>query len=56
VAQTDFGNDESASRFQRELARMGLVAALRDAGVEVGDIVRIGQMELEWGAQQGAWV
>ena len=56
VAQTDFENDESASRFQRELARMGVVESLREAGVEPGDMVRIGQTELEWGGQAGAWV
>ena len=55
VAQTDFDNDESAARFQRELARLGVVDALRKAGVGVGDTVRIGQTELEWGAQPGAW-
>ena len=56
VAQTDFENEESAARFQRELARMGLVDELRDAGVEPGDTVRIGQTELEWGGERGAWV
>ncbi|MEX1296746.1 MAG: GTPase ObgE [Candidatus Limnocylindrales bacterium] len=56
VAQTDFENEESAARFQRELARMGLVDRLRAAGVESGDTVRIGDTELEWGAEPGAWV
>ena len=56
VAQTDFENDESAARFQRELVRLGLVEKLRVAGVEPGDIVRIGDTELEWGATGGAWV
>jgi GTP-binding protein len=55
VAQTDFENDESAARFQRELARLGLVEKLRAAGVEPGDTVRIGDTELEWGAEPGAW-
>ena len=56
VAQTDFENEESAARFQRELARMGLVDKLREAGVEAGDTVRIGDIELEWDAEPGAWV
>ena len=56
VAQTDFDNEESAARFQRELARLGVVEALREAGVEQGDSVRIGQTELEWGGEGGAWV
>ena len=55
VAQTDFENDESAVRFQRELARLGVVEALRRAGIEAGDVVRIGTTELEWGAGPGAW-
>ncbi len=55
VAQTDFENDESAARFQRELVKLGLVEKLRAAGVEAGDIVRIGDTELEWGAESGAW-
>jgi GTP-binding protein len=53
VAQTDFTNDESAQRFQRELERMGVERELRRAGIAVGDTVRIGRYELEWGAE--AW-
>ena len=56
VAQTDFENDESAARFQRELNKLGVVDALREAGVETGDTVRIGETELEWGGERGAWV
>jgi GTP-binding protein len=56
VAQTDFENEESAARLQRELAKIGLVDKLRAAGVEAGDTVRIGETELEWGAEPGAWV
>ncbi|MET1232739.1 MAG: GTPase ObgE [Candidatus Limnocylindrales bacterium] len=48
AAQTDFENDESAERFQRDLARMGIDRELRRAGVENGDIVRIGAVELAW--------
>jgi GTP-binding protein len=55
VAQTDFENDESAARFQRELDRLGVVAALRRAGVRQGDLVRVGHEELEWGGERGAW-
>jgi GTP-binding protein len=56
VAQTDFENEESAARFQRELARLGLVDRLRREGVAAGDTVRIGETELEWDAEPGAWV
>ncbi len=48
AAQTDFENEESAERFQRELARMGVERELRRAGVAAGDTVRIGARELEW--------
>lgn len=55
VAQTDFGNEESAERFQRELRRLGIEDALRRAGVRPGDDVRIGSAELEWEpAEEGA--
>jgi GTP-binding protein len=46
--QTDFGNEESAERFQRDLARLGVDAALREAGVTDGATVIIGRTELEW--------
>jgi GTP-binding protein len=48
VAQTNFDNEESAERFQRELARIGIDDALRRAGVRPGEPVRIGATELEW--------
>jgi GTP-binding protein len=48
AAQTDFEIDESAARFQRDLARMGVDAELRRAGIADGDLVRIGATELEW--------
>ena len=46
--QTNFDNEESAERFQRELRRNGADQALRKAGVRPGDTVRIGPVELEW--------
>ncbi len=46
--QTNFENEESAHRFQRDLARVGVDGALRTAGVRPGDTVRIGPVELEW--------
>jgi GTPase len=48
AAQTDFENEESAERFQRDLARLGIERELVNAGVVAGDAVRIGQVELEW--------
>jgi GTP-binding protein len=54
VAQTDFENEESASRFQRALARMGIERELERAGVQPGDLVRIAGHELEWGNEPWA--
>jgi GTP-binding protein len=48
AAQTDFEIEESAERFQRDLARLGIDEELRRAGIAPGDLVRIGGTELEW--------
>jgi GTP-binding protein len=48
AAQTNFDNEESAERFQRDLARLGIERELVKAGVGAGDTVRIGKVELEW--------
>jgi GTP-binding protein len=53
AAQTNFESEESAGRFQRDLLRLGIDAALRRAGIAVGDVVRIGRLELEW--EPAAW-
>ena len=51
AAQTNFEVEESAERFQRDLARLGIDLELRRAGIVPGDLVRIGAAELEWEAQ-----
>jgi GTPase len=51
AAQTNFDVEESAERFQRELARLGIDDELRRRGIRPGDTVRIGKTELEWEAQ-----
>jgi len=53
AVQTNFDVEESAERFQRDLDRLGIDGALRRAGVQPGDTVRIGRVEFEWGAD--AW-
>jgi GTP-binding protein len=40
---------EAALRFQRILAALGITDALRDAGIQDGDTVKIGNVELVWG-------
>jgi GTP-binding protein len=53
AAQTNFDVEESAERFQRDLAKLGVDAELRRAGIAAGDLVRIGGTELEW--EYDAW-
>jgi GTP-binding protein len=40
--------DESVRRFQKLMVTLGIEAALREAGIETGDTVHIGEYELEW--------
>jgi GTP-binding protein len=54
AAQTDFEVEESAERFQRDLERSGADAELRKAGIQPGDTVRVGGVELEWEAEPWA--
>jgi GTP-binding protein len=48
AAQTNWGVDQSVMRVHQILERMGVHAALREAGVEVGDTVFLDKVELEW--------
>jgi GTP-binding protein len=45
---TDQGNPFAMERLDREMEKMGVTQALRDAGVEAGDTVAIGRTEMEW--------
>jgi GTP-binding protein len=50
VAQmTNWDQEEGVRRTHRVLQAMGVNAALRAAGIEEGDYVRIGNIEVEWG-------
>ena len=48
VAMTDQNSEEGIDHLQRQLDRLGVFEALTNAGVEVGDTVRIGDWETEW--------
>jgi GTP-binding protein len=48
AAMTNWDLDEAVQRFQRVAEAIGLKTALREAGVQPGDTVRIGDVELEW--------
>ncbi len=49
AAMTYFEFDATLVRFQHILERMGITEALQEAGISEGDIVIIGDQELEWG-------
>ncbi|HEX7737329.1 MAG TPA: GTPase ObgE [Ktedonobacteraceae bacterium] len=49
VAMTNQDSDESMDRLQVTIEKMGLTRALEEAGVQVGDTVRFGKVELYWG-------
>ena len=49
AAMTYFEFDSTLVRFQKILESMGISKALEEAGVAVGDLVYIGEEELEWG-------
>lgn len=46
---TNWDYYEASMRFQRILRAMGITDALREAGIEDGDTVQIGEVELVWG-------
>jgi GTP-binding protein len=48
AAMTYWENDASIRRFQRILEILKIDEALRQAGVQEGDIIFIGDYELEW--------
>jgi GTP-binding protein len=48
MAMTYWNEPEAVERLQRILKAMGVFDALRAAGVQPGDMVRIGNGELEW--------
>lgn len=48
VARTDLESDSALEKFQVELDRLGVNAALESAGVKAGDTVRIGPTEFEY--------
>lgn len=48
ATMTDWNNDEAIARFQRQIRALGVFEALEKAGVQDGDTVLIGEIELEW--------
>lgn len=50
---TDTNNRHALERLDREMEKMGISTALRAAGIEPGDTVVIGRVEMDWGEE--AW-
>ncbi|HJX41228.1 MAG TPA: Obg family GTPase CgtA [Anaerolineales bacterium] len=48
AAMTYWEYEEPIRRFQRLLERLGVDRSLREAGIRPGDMVHIGEYELEW--------
>jgi len=48
AAMTYWEHHGSVRRFQKLMEKLGVEEALRKAGIEEGDTVRIGEFELEW--------
>ena len=53
VRQTDFSNDEAVGYLADRLARLGVEAALGDAGARPGDAVRIDDVTFDWEPSNG---
>lgn len=49
VAMTDQENPEGMARLESHLRRLGVTAALEQAGIQPGDTVHFGKIELFWG-------
>jgi GTP-binding protein len=49
VNMTKLESEEGMDRLQITLSKMGVIKALEEAGVKVGDKVRFGKVELFWG-------
>ncbi|MGI6360839.1 MAG: GTPase ObgE [Bacillota bacterium] len=48
VAMTDMQNDEAVSRMQKIFAKIGFDKALKEAGIQEGDVVKIGREEFDF--------
>jgi GTP-binding protein len=51
AAMTNTENLEAMERLERNLRKLGVLEALEEAGVQPGDTVELGKVELEWGEE-----
>lgn len=49
AVMTDLSNEEAVLRLEREMGRLGITRELEEAGIEPGHVVRLGDVEIEWG-------
>jgi GTP-binding protein len=49
AAMTNPDSYEGMERLEKQLRKMGVIAALEEAGAKPGDVVYIGRTQLEWG-------
>jgi GTP-binding protein len=49
AAMTNTENEEGLARLERSLRKLGIFDALEREGIQAGDMVRLGTVELEWG-------
>ncbi len=51
VAMTNPDSAEGMERLEKQLRKMGVLEALEQSGVEPGDVIHFGKMELIWGEE-----
>ncbi|HEU5349157.1 MAG TPA: GTPase ObgE [Ktedonobacterales bacterium] len=51
VAMTDPESREGMERLEKHLRKMGVLEALEQSGVEPGDVIHFGKIELSWGEE-----
>ncbi|HEX6818152.1 MAG TPA: GTPase ObgE [Ktedonobacterales bacterium] len=51
AAMTNAESSEAMERLERNLRKLGVLEALEEAGVQPGEMVQLGKVELEWGAE-----
>jgi GTP-binding protein len=56
VRQTNFDNEEAVGYLADRLNRLGVEDALKKAGADPGDLVRIGEREFDWKPSAGDYV
>ncbi|MDP3047316.1 MAG: Obg family GTPase CgtA [Chloroflexota bacterium] len=52
ASRTDSSNWEGIRRFEMLIRKLGVLEAVEKAGVQTGDTVRVGAVELNWGIRE----